>query len=101
MGKFPVTGFRHIELDVQLTADGVPIIIHDATLDRTTDGFGPVTKATLGYIRGLDAGSWFSDQSYRGVGVPTLEEVLLRYSSEVHLHIELSSEVDPEIRTAS
>ena len=90
------TGFRHIELDVQLTSDGVPIVIHDTTLDRTTDGSGPVTEATSAYIRGLDAGFWFSAQSYRGVGVPTLEDVLIRYSAEVHLHIELKS-TQPEL----
>ena len=84
-------GFRHVELDVQLTADGVPIVIHDATLNRTTDGSGPVSKATLSDILGLDAGSWFGDRSYRGVGVPTLSEVLARYSANLHLHIELKS----------
>ena len=51
--------FRHIELDAQLTADGVPVVVHDRTLGRTTDGSGPVAKATLGEIKGLDAGRGF------------------------------------------
>lgn len=90
------SGFHHVELDVQLTADGVPIVIHDATLNRTTDGSGPVPRANLSDILGLDAGSWFADQSYRGVGVPTLSEVLNRYSENLHLHIELKS-TQPEL----
>ena len=49
-----------VELDVQLTADGRVVVIHDDTVDATTDGTGPVAGFTLASIRRLDAGSWFS-----------------------------------------
>ena len=47
------------EMDVQLSADGVPVLIHDETLDRTTDGQGPVAALPAAEIQRLDAGSWF------------------------------------------
>ena len=49
-------GADGIELDVKLSADGQVIVIHDATVDRTTDGMGPVSELTLGELRGLSAG---------------------------------------------
>jgi len=65
-------GLRHgaqaLELDIRLTADGVPVVIHDPSLDRTTNGTGLVADVTLAALRELDAG--------RGEGVPTLAEVL-------------------------
>lgn len=94
-------GFNNIETDVQLTADGVPILIHDDTLDRTTNGKGPVSKASIGYVKSLDSGIWFEAPS-DGVGrhgpasygdsfIPTLEEFLERYEGNVNLHLELKS----------
>ena len=71
-----------IELDGRATADGHCVVIHDATVDRTTDGTGPVSGMTLEAIRSLDAGYTFSDERGghpfrgRGVRVPTLDEVL-------------------------
>jgi glycerophosphoryl diester phosphodiesterase len=62
-----------IELDVYQTSDKQLVVIHDKTVDRTTDGTGEVTKMTLAEIRQLDAGSWFHP-SYAGLKVPTLEE---------------------------
>jgi glycerophosphoryl diester phosphodiesterase len=67
-------GYRMFEFDVKLSADGVAILMHDATLDRTTNGRGRVDALTLGEIARLDAGSWHSAQ-YAGEGVPTLERV--------------------------
>ena len=64
-----------VETDVQLTADGVPIIMHDWTLDRTTNGSGPVWEHTAEQIAALDAGSWFSPD-FAGTRVPTLEQFL-------------------------
>ncbi len=54
-------GFDNIELDVHLSADGVPVVIHDDALDRTTDGSGQVSSLTLPELRALDAGAWFGD----------------------------------------
>ena len=90
------SGFDNIELDAQLTADGVPVVIHDSTLDRTTDGTGPVAQATLEEIRRLDAGCRLVDADgearYAGERVPTLDAVLERYAGRAHFHLELKSE---------
>ena len=71
------------ELDVQLTADGAPVVLHDGTLDRTTDRRGPVSGLTLAELRTADAGANFTPDGGRsfpfrgtGVRVPTLGEVL-------------------------
>lgn len=68
-------GFDYVEVDVALTADRQPVLMHDATLDRTTNGHGPVSARTLDEIRALDAGSWF-DARFAGTPVPTLGEFL-------------------------
>lgn len=71
-----------IELDVRATADGHCVVIHDGTVDRTTDGTGPVAGMTLQELQSLDAGHAFTAPSgghpFRGQGVrvPTLDEVL-------------------------
>lgn len=75
-------GADMLELDVRLTSDGVVVVIHDETVDRTTDGTGPVSSMSLSELQALDAGYRFTDpdgkHSFRGRGVyvPTLEEVL-------------------------
>src|SRR3990167_4313755 len=53
-------GADGLEFDVRLSADGVPVVIHDPTLDRTTDGSGPVAACTLAELRALDAGYRFT-----------------------------------------
>ena len=63
-----------IEMDVQLSRDGVPVIIHDYTLERTTNGTGFVGNHTLLELKKLDAGSWFSNE-YNKETIPSLEEV--------------------------
>jgi glycerophosphoryl diester phosphodiesterase len=68
-------GAEGIEFDIQLSKDGIPVIIHDETLDRTTDGNGWVKDFTFDELQRLDAGSWFDGQ-FRGVQIPSLEEVL-------------------------
>jgi len=68
-------GADMIEFDVALTRDGRLVIMHDRTVDRTTDGTGKVSELTFDEIRALDAGSWF-DEKFAGVQVPTPEEVL-------------------------
>ena len=65
MGK----GVKIVEHDVQWTSDGVPILMHDTTIDRTTNGTGIVTDKTLAELQALDAGSWFS-ATYAGAKVP-------------------------------
>lgn len=68
-------GVDGIEFDVQLTKDGHAVVMHDAVLDRTTNGSGPVFDATLEQVRSLDAGGWFGS-AFTGAQVPTLGEVL-------------------------
>jgi glycerophosphoryl diester phosphodiesterase len=70
-----LAGATFIEFDVRTSADGVPMVIHDRTVDRTTDGTGHVWELTRDEIAGLDAGSWFSP-AYAGIPVPLLSEVL-------------------------
>lgn len=68
-------GATFVEFDVRTTADGVPVVIHDRTLDRTTTGTGDVGEQTLAAVASVDAGSWFSP-AYAGARVPTLTETL-------------------------
>lgn len=68
-------GAHSIEIDIQPTADGEVVVIHDDTVDGTTDGQGTVTEMTLDALRALDAGSWFA-AAYAGQQVPTFAEVL-------------------------
>jgi glycerophosphoryl diester phosphodiesterase len=67
-------GADGIELDVQLTRDHVPVVIHDDTVDRTSDGHGRVADMTVGELTRLDAGAWKADE-YRGERIPTLAQV--------------------------
>jgi glycerophosphoryl diester phosphodiesterase len=64
-----------IETDLQLTSDGVPVLMHDWTLERTTNGAGPVWNRTWEQVQALDAGSWFSPE-FAGTRVPSLDELL-------------------------
>lgn len=68
-------GADSIEIDVQLTGDGEVVVIHDDTLDATTDGRGRVDAHSLAEVRTVDAGSWFSP-AYAGQRVPTFAEVV-------------------------
>jgi glycerophosphoryl diester phosphodiesterase len=78
-----------IEADVQLTSDGVPVMFHDVTLERTTTGQGRVSEHTASELARLDAGSWYSSE-YEGVRIPTLDEFLaLVAESEKKAMVEL------------
>ena len=79
-----------IELDVQLSKDGVPVVIHDDTVDRTTDRKGRVADFTAAELQAMDAGSWFS-REFRGEPVPTLEQVLELTAGRCRLNIELKT----------
>jgi len=81
-------GADMVELDVTLSADGHPVVIHDATLDRTTNGSGPVGHHTLQDLQALDAGSW-KGQSFRGITIPTLPEVFDRIGGKIAINIEI------------
>lgn len=78
------------ELDVQMTRDGVLMVIHDDTVDRTTDGKGAVAAMTLQEIQRLDAGVKFGAR-FRGERVPTLEEVFAFVDDRCGLNVELKA----------
>lgn len=65
-----------VETDVARSRDGVPVLFHDRTLGRTTDGKGPLADRTLAQLKQLDAGSWYS-AAFAGERIPTLEEFLV------------------------
>lgn len=67
-------GYRMFECDVKLSADGVPFLLHDATLERTTSGSGRAADLTWGELAQLDAGGWHS-RAYAGEALPALENV--------------------------
>jgi glycerophosphoryl diester phosphodiesterase len=66
-------GFKAVEFDVVLAADGVPVLLHDDTVDRTSNGRGPVNALDSRSLAGLDAGSWFGP-AFKGEPVPRFEE---------------------------
>ena len=81
-------GADGIELDVHLTRDGVPVVIHDETVDRTTNGSGRIRDLSHAEIDALDAGNWFGPQ-WRGEKVPTLADVLTGFAGRLKLNVEV------------
>ena len=79
-----------IELDVKLTVDGHVIVLHDATVDRTTGSHGRVRDLSLAQLRSLEAGSFYSEK-YRGEKIPTLEEVFETLGKRIFINIELTN----------
>ncbi len=83
-------GAQYLELDVSFTKDRHVVVLHDDTVDRTTNGFGPVHEYLLKDLRQLDAGSWFHPR-FANERIPTLSEVLERFAGTVCLNIEIKS----------
>ncbi len=84
-------GVDGIELDVQLSKDNVPVIIHDEKLNRTTTGRGRVKNFSMAELKKYDAGSWF-DPQFSGLEIPVLEEIFARYKdSGLLFNIELKN----------
>lgn len=85
-------GFAGVEIDVQLAACGTPVLMHDATLDRTTDGDGNVADRSADELRRLDAGVWFGNE-YAGEHVPTLEAaVALCRATGLWMNVEIKAD---------
>jgi glycerophosphoryl diester phosphodiesterase len=84
-------GADGVELDVQLSKDGEAVVIHDVTVDKTTNGSGRVKDLTLAELQDLDAGSWY-DSHYAGEPIPTLAQVLHELGPRLILNIELKQE---------
>lgn len=82
-------GFNYVETDVSFTSDGVAVLLHDATIDRTSNGTGAITSMTYQQVLQYDFGSWKS-QEYAGTKIPTLAEFLdLCRSIMLYPYIEL------------
>lgn len=98
-------GAHVLEMDLQLTSDGQVVVLHDGTVDRTTDGSGHITDLTLQQVQGLDAAYRWQDSDgntpfrNRGIRVPTLEQIFVRYPG-IPLLIELKTDSGIEIADA-
>lgn len=87
-------GVDMVEFDVHRLADGALVVMHDATVDRCTDGSGALAEMTLAEVRALDAGSWFAAE-FAGTRVPTLAETLAAIPAPILLNIHLKTVPDP------
>ena len=83
-------GAPAVETDVRATRDGALVLLHDSTVDRTTNGRGPVVELTLAEVRSLDAGGWFEPR-FAGQSIPTLAEFLVRYGATYPACIEVKA----------
>ncbi|HVC34902.1 MAG TPA: glycerophosphodiester phosphodiesterase family protein [Chloroflexota bacterium] len=90
-------GADAIETDLRQTRDGVVVLLHDALVDRTTDGHGPVAELSWASVRSLDAGAW-KHPRFAGERVPTLADFLDRYGKGQPLYLEIKA---PEVVEAS
>lgn len=86
-------GADGIELDVHLSRDGHPVVIHDETVDSTTDGRGSVSQFTLSALKRLDAGGWFA-ANFAGQRIPTLDEVFDAFGNEMLINVEIKARRD-------
>jgi glycerophosphoryl diester phosphodiesterase len=84
-------GSDMMELDVRFSKDGQVVVMHDDTLDRTTNGRGKVADYTLKELKQFDAGSWFAPQ-FAGEQIPTLIEVLKLAKGKIPVNIEIKDE---------
>jgi glycerophosphoryl diester phosphodiesterase len=92
-------GYRMFECDVKLTRDGVPFLLHDDTLDRTTNGHGVAGQQTWAMLQTLDAGSWHSDR-YAGEPLPSLDGIAAWcIANDFDLNIEIKPTTGAEAQT--
>ena len=91
-------GAHGVEFDVRATHDDALVLLHDATVDRTTSGRGILRDLTLEQVRALDAGASFAPQ-FQGERIPTLDEVLDEFLGRIALDIEVK-EILPQTRFA-
>ena len=91
-------GADGVELDVHLSADDHLVVIHDDSVDATTDDSGLVRGKSLEELKALDAGGWFADD-FRGERIPTLDEVFAEFGADLFINVEIKATLDqaPEI----
>ena len=83
-------GAAGIELDVHCSKDGHPVIVHNFTLDETTNGEGAVSGKSLAELKTLDAGGWYADD-FAGEPIPSLDEVFESLGKKLLINIEIKS----------
>jgi glycerophosphoryl diester phosphodiesterase len=94
-------GYRAAEFDTVLSADEIPVLLHDATLERTTNGSGSVATKTAAQLVDLDAGSWF-DARFAQVRLPTLLQALQHcWDRGIWLNVEIKPAPGKEARTGA
>jgi glycerophosphoryl diester phosphodiesterase len=81
-------GAHVVEIDVRTSKDGVLFLLHDSTLDRTTDGTGPANERTMAELKELDAGGWFNE-AHRSERIPTLGEALEACRGKIDVLLDL------------
>lgn len=84
-------GAQGIELDIHRSKDGYPVVVHDFTVDHTTNVTGRVADFTLAELKALDAGTWFG-AAFAGVTIPTLDEVFDLVGPHIIVNVEIKSE---------
>ncbi|MEZ9523496.1 glycerophosphodiester phosphodiesterase family protein [Enterovibrio norvegicus] len=90
-------GLDWVEIDTQLSADGIPVIFHDDTVERCTDGNGKLETFNVSALKNLDAGSWF-DKAHSDERIPTLEETLAFCLDEgVSINLEIKIYRDAQV----
>lgn len=87
-------GYSYVELDVQYSRDGVPVVMHDAAMSRTTDRDDIVSFIPLSRIKKADAGSWFGKE-FTGTRVPALEEALQLMKGHIKLYLDQKADPRP------
>lgn len=93
-------GAKAIELDANITSDGIVVIVHDESVDRCSDGTGMVREKTFAQIRKLDAGKWFGSK-FSGERIPTLKEAIdLIIKRDLFLNLEIKPSPGCERETA-
>lgn len=86
-----IKGFEYVETDVSFTSDSIPVLLHDSTVDRTSNGTGNINDLTYEQVKSLDFGSWKSED-YVGETIPSFKEfILLCRNLGLHPYIELKS----------
>lgn len=91
-------GFKYVECDVSFTSDGYAVLLHDSTVDRTSNGTGSISTLTLAQVKALDFGSWKS-ADYAGEQIPRFEEfIALCRNLGLHPYIELKEGTEAQIK---
>ncbi|WP_283151291.1 glycerophosphodiester phosphodiesterase [Silvimonas soli] len=99
MIKAVETGFGAVEFDVKLTADDVCVLLHDDTLERTSDGFGAMASKRFAELSGIDAGSW-KDPIYAGTPIPAFSDIgLYCVRNGLHANVEIKPCPGRELET--